>query len=347
MAVKKRQNRQQRSLFKALIKKLSPSLQKGFLDAIREVQGEINWIKLINAIKDGDIDSAISAIGIESAVFDAYRLAKQGAFSAAGILAASTVNLPSKGSVTIRFDMSDPTAEAWITQNAGTKITKDLAEEQIQNIRAAILRGYASGEHPNTIAVRLIGSKTPSGYRGGLIGLSSPQEEYVRSMRARLESGTPGELKRVLGMSRRNRNFDGAINRAISGEEKLSGEMIDRMVNAYSDRLLKLRAETIARTETGTAVMDARSIQFTQAVNRLWLPDEAIIKTWRHGGGVKDPRLWHKDANGMQVRGINTPFVLSNGSRMRWALDREGGAKECINCTCDTSFRIDHSYGLE
>ena len=92
--------------------------------------------------------------------------------------------------------------------------------------------------------------------------------------------------------------------------------------------------------------MGGRQEEWRQALGKLGKPPEAVIKTWRHGGGVKDLRQHHEDMNGVKVRGLNTPFILPTGARMQHALDPDGGVAECVNCSCGTDFRIDHSWGL-
>ena len=118
------------------------------------------------------------------------------------------------------------------------------------------------------------------------------------------------------------------------------------MTQRYTDRLIAKRAEDIARTETGMAVMSSRAESWEQAAETLGYDASAVIKRWIHGGGAKDPRPHHVAANGMSVEGLDTPFILENGAVMQYALDPSGGPAECANCTCDTTFRMDHSKGV-
>ncbi len=57
------------------------------------------------------------------------------------------------------------------------------------------------------------------------------------------------------------------------------------MTQAYSDRLLKLRADTIARTETAHAVEAAKTEAFQQYVDKSGVPEQYIIRRWDHPGG--------------------------------------------------------------
>lgn len=342
----------QTRLFRALIDKLEPNLRAAFEQAVLELRNGIDWRALVDALARQDVDGAIRALKIDRAVFNAYAMAKTNAFVEGGQLAAQTVNMPSGptgpfgGAVSIRFDMANPVAESWIAENVGAAVTR-LTNEQLQSARGAILAGYGEGKHPEAIARDLAGRTVTGRRQGGIIGLSGPQSELVGSMRSRLESGGATELKKILdGMSLRDRRFDHLIRASIESGKPVARADSARMVERYSDRMLAKRANDIARTETGTAVMSGRAEEWRQACENLGYPVDAVIKTWRHGGGVKDPRPHHVAANNMRAQGLNTAFVLSNGARMQYALDPDGGAAECVNCSCDTTFRLNHAWNL-
>lgn len=349
----RRPTQRQTQLFRALIDKLEPSLRTAFEQAVLELRNGVDWRALVEALARQDVDGAIRALKIDRAVFNAYALAKTNAFVEAGQLAVQTVNLPtgpsgpSGGSVSIRFDMANPTAEAWISANVADRVTA-ITTEQLQNARAVVLEGYAQGKGPEAIARVLAGRMVNGKRQGGVIGLSGLQSELVASMRSRLESGTPAELRKILdGMSLRDRRFDRLIRNSIDTGKPITRADIDRMVERYSDRMLAKRANDIARTETGMAVMSGRAEEWRQAAEKLGLPVDAVTKTWRHGGGVKDPRWWHQAMNGKSVQGLDTAFVLLNGAVMQHALDPKGGAAECANCSCDTTFRLRYDWNLQ
>lgn len=348
----RRPSQSQTRLFRALIDKLEPGLRAAFEQAVLELRSGIDWRALVDALARQDVDGAIRALKIDRAVFNAYAMAKANAFVEGGQLAAQTVNMPSGpsgpfgGSVSVRFDMSNPVAESWIAENVGGAVTR-LTSEQLQSARAAILSGYGQGKHPEAIAGDLAGRVVAGRRQGGIIGLSGPQSELIGSMRSRLESGDATELKKILdGMSLRDRRFDHLIRASIESGKSVARADIDRMVERYSDRMLAKRANDIARTETGTAVMSGRAEEWRQACANLGYPVEAVIKTWRHGGGVKDPRWWHQAMNNKTVQGLNASFTLPNGATMQHALDPQGGAAECVNCSCDTTFRLNHAWNL-
>lgn len=341
MVGKDRQTR----LFHQLIKQLQPEMRQAFLAGVAASRDRVDMQALIAALTRGDIEAAISALGLTNAAFYEFSATKTAAYAKGGALAATTVNGPVGGKVLFRFDMANPRAEAWIAENVAGAVTRITAETEAA-LRSVILAGYVSGRHPNSIATDIAGRMVAGKRQGGLVGLSGPQIGYVQSMRSRLESGDPKEMARVFGMTRRDKRFDRTISAAIKAGKPISKADISAMVQRYTNRLIAKRAEDIARTETGIAVMSARAEEWQQAVEKLGYPAQAVMKAWRHGGGVKDPRPHHVAANGKRVQGLNTPFTLENGAVMQYALDPAGGPAECVNCTCDTTFRMDHSWGL-
>ena len=72
----------------------------------------------------------------------------------------------------------------------------------------------------------------------------------MTNFRVGLETGDRTILERAL----RDRRFDATVERALRGEGKLSKDQIDRMAGRYRERMLKYRAETIARTESMTSI---------------------------------------------------------------------------------------------
>ena len=114
----------------------------------------------------------------------------------------------------------------------------------------------------------------------------------------------------------------------------------------YQNALLKQRADTVARTETGMSVMSARYQSWLQIAESQGLDASAIKKTWVHGAGRKgDYRPAHLALNGKSVQGLHTPFMVE-GTPMQHALDKRGGARQVINCRCSCNFSLNQYAGL-
>ncbi|MET0375646.1 MAG: hypothetical protein ABW128_15490 [Rhizorhabdus sp.] len=264
-----------------------------------------------------------------------------------------TLTAPGGGSITFRFDMTNPRAENRIRTEAAARVAGYTAEQK-DIARRVIADGFARGEGPQTIATDIAGRIDPVSKRreGGIIGLSDPQVEYVRSMKERLESGDPAELKKVLGtakgggMTLRDKRYDATIRKAIKEGKPVPAAKIKEMTAKYSDRLLKRRAEDIARTETASGVEMARAEATRQALEKAGLPDGAVTKRWIHSGGVEHARIPHLVMHDVEVTGIDTPFILPDGSVMQFPHDPEGGARNNVSCRCRGEQDIDWSYGL-
>ena len=149
----------------------------------------------------------------------------------------------------------------------------------------------------------------------------------------------------------RDRRYDRSIMKAIrdvaAGKPNpLTRDKIDEMVAKYSDRLLARRSEDVARTETAQGVMSARAEATRQALDKAGLVEDAVTKGWRHLGGLDDARDTHLAMHGRTVEGLDTPFILPDGSVMQHSHDPQGGARNNINCRCGTDFDVDWAWGL-
>ena len=330
----------------ALIDKLEPQLRDAFLAAIDDMRGGVDKKALRTALERGDIDGAIRALDISPASFNEYLRVRQAAFGEAGALSASYIPTTEAGAVRFMFDMTNPRAERWIREEAGTRIT-GYVQEQIETAREVIVEGYAAGRGPQDIATDIAGriDRVTGKRTGGIIGLSQPQKGYVQSMRRRLESGDPAEMRKVLdGMTLRDKRLDGRIRKAIEEGRPVAKADIDKMTQRYSDRLVKRRAEDIARTETAQSVMGSRKESFRQALDKEGLPYEALSKTWQHNGGLKGARDQHVAMDGEAVQGLDTPFVMPDDTQMQHSHDPAGGPEHNVSCRCNTAFEISFFY---
>lgn len=330
----------------ALIAKLEPQLRDAFRAAVADMRDGIDVTALRKALERNDLNAAIAALDISPASFNEYLLARQAAFGEAGALAASYIPTVEAGAVRFSFDMMNPRAEQWIRQEAGTRIA-GYVQEQIETARQVIVEGYAAGRGPQDIATDIAGriDRTTGKRAGGIVGLSDPQAGYVQSMRTRLESGDPEQMRKVLdGMTLRDKRYDNRIRKAIEAGKPVSKADIDTMTRRYSDKLLKRRAEDIARTETAQGVMGSRKEAFRQALDKEGLPGEAVSKIWQHNGGIKNARDQHLAMNGEKVTGLDTAFTMPDGTAMQHSHDPAGGAEHNVSCRCNTAFKINFAY---
>lgn len=148
---------------------------------------------------------------------------------------------------------------------------------------------------------------------------------------------------KALDYTKRDMRFDTIIKKAARDGKPLSLAQIDRITAQYSDKLLKSRGLTIARTEAVKAVEEGKYEAWKQALEKTGIPEQFVIRTWNHRGrGLKD-RPSHVAMNGTSIRGLTFPFVLNDGTAMLTPHDTTYGAgpNHIVNCDCVADYSID------
>jgi hypothetical protein len=316
------------------------AVAKAFEAAIAEIRSSVVLRRVIEALEQGNIDAALSALNIDESAFAQLRAAIAQAYSDGGaaVIAATRFNPPNATKAVVRWDVTNAVAERYLREQLGTKITR-VTQDTIQSARDAMVSGYSKGQGPRQIALDIVGRVGVNGKRsGGVLGLNGPQQQYVRNMRAYLESG---DYNAVLRMSKRDKRFDKTIMKAMRDDRPLSKAQIDKLTQRYSDRLLKLRGDTIARTETANAVEQSRIDGFRVGLDKEGIHPQYVTKEWLHGGGGMRPREQHVHESGQKVQGLDTPFVMQDFTLMQRPHDPAGPAKHVINCTCTVLMSID------
>lgn len=158
------------------------------------------------------------------------------------------------------------------------------------------------------------------------IGLNEAQAAAVDNYRRLLEAGSSEALDRAV----RDRRFDSTVAGAIRSGDPLKPSQIDRMVDRYQSRMLDLRAETIARTETHRVANQARQESFEQSLEQTGFNEDDVIRRW---AAVKDKRTrdTHYAMDGQEV-GLHEPFISPSGAELMFPGDPKAPADETINC---------------
>ena len=302
-------------------------IQAAFNKGVRDIANNASYNALRDAIARGNYNDAIAAVDIDDSAFDDLRLLLTKAY------AESAINelTGRKWDVPVRYNSASPYAEKYARETLGGNITL-ITNEMRDAVRYTMGDGIAFGRSNTQIARDIVGRIGPSGNRtGGIVGLNAQQSQWAANMRRYIESG---DMAGVLGMTKRDKRYDKMIENG-----GLSATQIDKIVGRYNDRLLMSRGLMIARTERGSAVNIGKMDAWRQAADRTGISHSRLIKTWRHGV-AKDPRMWHLTASGTSVVGLDTPFVLSNGSWLLMPHDPNSPAKEVINCTCSVDIRL-------
>jgi uncharacterized protein with gpF-like domain len=115
------------------------------------------------------------------------------------------------------------------------------------------------------------------------------------------------------------------------------------MVAAYRNRALRYRAETIARSETITALHQAQSDALDQATQRR-AERRRGHDDWRsaHDKRVRDA---HRELDGQSVRRGGV-FASALGP-IRFPGDPEASAANVINCRCYLEPSVDFLAGIK
>lgn len=169
------------------------------------------------------------------------------------------------------------------------------------------------------------------------MGLTSQQAGYVRSMRAELEALDPNYFTR----QRRDARLDGLVRKAIKSGKPLAQADIDRITGRYSDRLLNLRGEMIARTEGLNGYRAGNMEALRQLVDTGKVREDQIIRVW---DATLDGRTrpQHAAMEDVTVRGISVPFTMPDGSRLMYPGDISLGApgSQTVACRCFHRIKI-------
>lgn len=352
----RRPTRSQARLFAELIAELEPEVHRAFMASVTDLQSNVDWRALLDALEQRDIEQAIAALNIEPAAWAEYSSVMTEAYAKAGASTAAQIQAVGVADIGTRFRMTNPRAQDWIARNVADRVV-GFTQEQVMAARGLIEAGFARGQGPRNIAVDLAGRATgPGGARaGGILGLDGPRaaryQKVVEGMRT--AEGVRGlVIEHADGSVSLKYRVNKATAQRILRAHRAGNEVPDaeRVISErqYKNALLKDRADTIAETETGNTVMSARMEEWKQLVETQGIDPKSVIKTWRHGRGPdKYHRPDHLAMSGKEVRGLDTPFEFPDGVTMQHAHDPTGGAKHVIRCGCDTTFRLDHAAGLK
>ena len=321
-----------------LLKQFDKQIAQAFLQAVQLKATSVNLAELVKAIEANDINRAASIAGINRA--DLFPL--DSAVSAAYVAGGQTVAAGApKFAVAFGFDGRSVRAEAWARRHVGNLVT-GLVEEQVEMLRETIGTQLSQGIGPRSIATQIAGPIVNGSRQGGFIGLSQPQAKYLLNARAELESLDASYFTRKL----RDKRLDPLVRKAIRTKQSLSTEDINRLTSRYSDRLIKHRAETIARTESITALRAGRREGVQQGIEAGAIASDSMKRVWNATGDSR-VRPDHAAMDGKSVSGMEQPFSLPDGSLMLYPGDTSLGASagQTINCRCYDEYVVDWIRG--
>lgn len=338
----------------ATVDRLTPSLQRAYLEQVRVVAGSVTLIEVERMLREHDEEGlvALLALGAMAAFIEASRAA----FIAGASAEVASAVLP-RGFGRFELDTHAPTVVNWLTSNAAA-IRQEADGSVREAVRAAIEAQKVTPAAPASVApasavprsappsprqtaLDLVGRVSPqTGKRtGGLLGLSGDHVKHVQRARQQLLSGDPEDMRKYLTRMRRDRRFDGIVKRAIEAAKPVSAADVDKITGRYAERLLATHSQMLAETEALEAFGAGRDAVHEQLIER-GLDRSSITKTWRtrQDGEV---RHTHRGMNGQEVP-FDQPFRSPSGALLRYPGDTGLGAgwSEVARCRCSVIYKI-------
>jgi hypothetical protein len=314
--------RDTRKAFLKLLDDTWPGVQSEFVAAMRQARAGVDMKALEAAIARGDVDAAFRALR-----FDAADLFKTDTAITAAMIAGGTYQMGAFQHATRRAPIASRVVQSFggrneraerIARDLGARLVTEVVDDTRVMIAQTIRAGLEAGAGPRRTALD-IGGRVVNGKRqGGLVGLDSRRAGWVQNYRAKLlAEGRPQSH-------------------------------IDRMAQRYSNKLLRQRGETIARTETLKALNAGRQEALDQLIENPNndVQSQDVVRAWDSTGDART-RETHAAADG-QVVPQGEAFTVG-GYSMMYPGDSSMGAPpgETVNCRCYVDVRIDFFARLE
>jgi hypothetical protein len=318
--------------------KYGPEIARAFARVIEDLRANVDFGAVEDAIRSGAVEAALDAMHIEAAAYNDLLDAIEAAYREGG--AQTMAGLPSVNpegvALVFRFDARNLVAEGWLRAYAARRVV-EIVEDQREALRIALAAGMEKGQNPRTAALDIVGriDRATGKRTGGIVGLTSKQAQYVVNARAELESLDSGYFDRAA----RDKRFDGAIRKAIREGRPVPAETLRKAIIAYERRLLKIRGDTIGRTEAMTALHKAQDDAISQAVESGQIPAAAVSRIWEATGDSR-VRETHRKMDG-QKQPWGRPFISPSGAVLRFPGDPNAPAREIINCRCWLRVKVD------
>ena len=280
----------------------TPEFRRAFLKAVMASKADIPIGKMTAALNGGDFEVAFR-LAVDAWEKNAGPWRNDTSRQLRDVLEkagqAAEQFLPR--SITASFDVTNPEAVRWAGERSTTLLDQVTVDTK-RAIRRIIARSFREGIPVQQIARDL----------REVVGLTERQAESIVRYRSQ-----------ILGLAAR-KTAGGDLQDAIkkqAGRQRiparrgLTAQRIETLVDRYRQRLLRERAETIARTETMEASNQGQLQLWKQAVNSGLITES---QTKRKFIVTPDDRLCDICAPMRgQIRGLNEPFVSPKNGAQR------------------------------
>jgi plasmid stability protein len=294
-----------------LLDKLTRSMRSRIIRAVNRITSPQRMERLARLLAEGREEEAV-----RMADELAQEVGAAGAKTYTSAGEATSIWLGNTARVIVAFDAANPRALAWLEQQR-FDLVQSITAEQREILRSTLLEGSRSGINPREQAKRL----------GDSLGLTRQQQAAVANYRRLLEQGSRRALARRLHDDR------------VKDVRNLTPAQIDRLVASYRAKMLRYRAEVVARTESLRAVNSGVSEMFRQAEDTGLI--EELSQKW-HTARDARVRGHHRSMHG-QIREIGVPFISGQGNRLLYPGDPSAPASDVVQCRCVvlTRFAVD------
>lgn len=332
-----------------IIDAMEPQIREAFLAAVADITSAAKLSAVVGHLEAGNIEAALIALNLREEFFgpldDAIRRAHlEGGASMLAGLPALEAPFQNGAAVAVRFNGRHERAERAARDLSSRLITR-VVEDQKEAVRLVIETGIREGWNPRKTALDIAGrvNRATGKREGGILGLNKQQADAVLRARAELADLSPDYFSRKL----RDQRFDPLVKRAIRDGKPISAADVDRIATRYSDRLLKYRADTIARTETIASFNSGRLEGVRQLIDGGHMRPDQVTMVWDAAADART-RPSHMGMDG-QRRRLGEPFATPAGYRMNHPGDATLGApgSETIACRCVLRADIDFITGLK
>lgn len=318
--------RAQRQLYDQLTAKAGRDIADAFLEALQQLQARVSQAQLADAIERGDLAELEMLLRFDQGTLFPVTDATRTAYVAG---ARSTTRIV-RGE--FGFEGLHERAEEYVRTRGGELVT-GIDDQQREMLREVMEVRVRTGESGAKTARRITGKLNRATQRrqGGFIGLSGQQTRWALNAEDELRNLSRNYFTRRA----RDRRYDAMVRKAIAEGRSLSESDIDRIIGRYKDRLLQQRGRMIARTEAHGATALGQWEQFEalreQGIN--------ISARWVHGGS-REPRTDHLAMGNAPSRRAGQPFVMADGTSLRFPHDPDAPAHHTIGCKCSLFYRI-------
>lgn len=342
-----------------MVDRLEPRVRDAFLQSVGRITAQVQVRALEDAISRGDVNAVIEMLDLDRSYFAPLDRAFRESYEEAGEWALEELRRQGKRQgVEVRgyFDGRSPRIEEYLAEQSSRLITgpEGLIEDARASVRAILAADNAVGTAPRTSALNIVGrlNRATGKREGGVIGLLSSDANMSVEMERGLIAGDRDQMRRYLRSVEGSRNHRDAVGTrrvrlALEKGEAVPAREARAIANRWRAQRLRLRGETIARTELIGAAHHAQDEGIRQLIDSGKARPDAVTRTW-DASEDSATRPSHRELDGETVTGADGVFTTINGARLRFPGDTGLGApaSEVINCRCVLRTRVDFTVGL-